>query len=84
MLVRTVKMTSKGQITLPADALKAMKARKGTEFILVQEGDEIILRKAERIGRAVLDETRGFAALGLSSFERVWDNDEDEAWNKYA
>lgn len=84
MLVRTVKMTSKGQITLPADALRAMKVRKGAEFLLVQEGDEIVLRKADRVGREVLDETRDFAALGLSAFADVWDNEEDEVWNKYA
>ena len=84
MLVRTVKMTSKGQITIPADALKAMRARKGTEFLLVQEGDEIILRKAEAVGRDVVDETRDFAALGVSSFAKLWDNPEDEYWNKYA
>jgi AbrB family looped-hinge helix DNA binding protein len=81
VLVRTVKVTDKGQITLPADALRAMRVRKGTEFLLVQEGSRIVLTKASDVGKAVMDELEGFEALGLSSFERVWDNADDEVWN---
>lgn len=84
MLVKTVKVTDKGQITLPAETLRAMKVRKGTELVLVQDGDRIILVKAADVGRGIIDDTRGFAALGLSSFEKIWDNEEDEAWNAFA
>lgn len=83
MLVRTVKMTSKGQITIPADAVRAIRARKGTEFVLVQEGEEIILRKAESVGREIVDDTRDFGMLALPVFQRLWDNEEDEVWNQY-
>lgn len=83
MLVKTVKVSAKGQITLPAEAMRALKARKGTEFILVQEGERIILVKAADVGRKVADDTAGFSALGASSFAKVWDNEEDEVWNGF-
>lgn len=84
MLVKTVKATSKGQITIPAEVMKAIKARKGTEFLLVQDGGRIILEKAEAAGKRVVDDLEGFEALGLSVFHDLWDNEEDEVWNKYA
>lgn len=83
MLVKTVKVSAKGQITLPAETMRAMRARKGTEFLLVQEGDRIILVKASDVGRKVADDTAGFAALGLSTFAEIWDNDADEVWNGF-
>lgn len=82
MLVKTVKVSAKGQLTLPADALRAMNLRKGAEFVLVQDGDRIILMKAGAVGKRILDETEGFSALAASSFARVWDNPrDDEVWN---
>jgi AbrB family looped-hinge helix DNA binding protein len=82
VLVKTVKVSAKGQLTLPSEAMRAMNVRKGTEFILVQEGDRIILTKASSVGKRIVDETEGFGALGLPSFARVWDNPiDDEVWN---
>lgn len=82
MIVKTVKVSAKGQFTIPAETMRAMNLRKGTEFIVVQEGDRIILMKASAVGKRIVDDTDGFAALGLSSFARVWDNPiDDEVWN---
>lgn len=81
MIVKTAKVSAKGQLTLPADVLRALNARKGTEFLLVQDGDRIILTKAARVGKQVIDELAEFNQLGLSSFKRLWDNPFDEVWN---
>ena len=81
MIVKTAKVSAKGQLTLPAEVLRALNARKGTEFILVQEGNRIVLTKASQVGKRVLDETEGIAALGLTAFDAVWDNAQDEIWN---
>ena len=82
MIVKTVKVSAKGQLTLPADTMRAMNVRKGTEFVLVQDGDRLILTKANTVGKRIVDETRGFEALGVGAFQDVWDNPaDDEAWN---
>jgi bifunctional DNA-binding transcriptional regulator/antitoxin component of YhaV-PrlF toxin-antitoxin module len=82
VIVKTVKVSAKGQLTLPADALRAMNVRKGPEFVLVPEGDRIVLVKAGAVGKRIVDETEGFAALAGRSFARVWDNPvDDEVWN---
>ena len=81
MLVKTVKTTAKGQMSLPVDVLRAMNARKGTEFLLVAEGDRILLTKASAVGRRVVEELGGWEALGASAFQDVWDNDADAVWD---
>jgi AbrB family looped-hinge helix DNA binding protein len=81
VLVKTVKLTEKGQLTIPADALRAMNARKGTEFLFIQEGDRIVLVKASAVGRQLLDDMGGWEALAAPAFQDLWENEDDEIWN---
>lgn len=81
MIVKTAKVSAKGQLTLPAEVMRALNARKGTEFVLVQEGDRIVLTKATRVGKQIVDDLADFHHLGLPSFNRLWDNPYDEVWN---
>lgn len=82
MIVKTVKLSSKGQVTLPADALRALKVRKGTEFLLIQKGEHLLLIPAARVGERVVDELGGFEALADPAFAELWDNEADEVWNE--
>jgi bifunctional DNA-binding transcriptional regulator/antitoxin component of YhaV-PrlF toxin-antitoxin module len=82
VLVKTVKVSAKGQITLPVEALRAMKARKGTELLLVQQGDHLVLVRAGDVGKRVLDELGGFEALAAPAFADLWDNPADEVWDE--
>jgi len=82
VLVKTVKLSSKGQVTLPADALRALKLKKGAEFILIQDGARILLVPAGEAGKALLGELGGWEALALPAFEELWDNDADEVWDE--
>lgn len=81
MLLKTVKVSSKGQITLPVEALRALKAKKGTEFVIIQEGDHLVLVKAESVGKRLLDEFGGWSHLSAPAFQELWDNPEDAIWD---
>lgn len=86
MIVRTVRITDKGQITLPADTLRSLNVRKGSELVLVQEGDRIVLVKATDVGQEILEETElaKWYQLSLPALGEVWDNPiDDEVWNEY-
>jgi len=77
-------VTDKGQITLPADVLRAVNLRKGSELLLVQDGERVVLRKATDIGQAVIDDLEGWEALSLPALAETWDNPvDDEVWNDY-
>jgi AbrB family looped-hinge helix DNA binding protein len=81
VLVKTVKVSEKGQITIPAEALRAIKAKKGTEFIFIQEGERLVLVKAESAGRKLIDDLGGWHALAAPVFNELWDNEADEIWD---
>jgi bifunctional DNA-binding transcriptional regulator/antitoxin component of YhaV-PrlF toxin-antitoxin module len=81
VIVKTVRVSAKGQVTLPVEALRAMNVRKGTDFILIQEGDRIVLAKAVSVGRRTLDEFGGWEGLSAPAFSDLWDNDSDAVWD---
>jgi AbrB family looped-hinge helix DNA binding protein len=81
VIVKTVKVSAKGQFTLPAEVMRELNLRKGTEMLLVQDGDKVFLRKASAVGKEMIDDLAGFENLGLTSFARLWDNPYDEVWN---
>jgi bifunctional DNA-binding transcriptional regulator/antitoxin component of YhaV-PrlF toxin-antitoxin module len=81
MLVRKVTASAKGQLTIPVDVLRALGGKGPTEFLLVQEGEHLLLMPADRAGRAIIDELGGWADLGASAFAQVWDNKADEVWD---
>lgn len=82
MLVRSVRVTDKGQVSLPVDALRAMNVRKGTDMILIQEGDRIVLVKAEAVGKLVLDDLGGWETLAAPVFDGLWSSQDDEVWDE--
>lgn len=81
MLVKTVRLTDKGQLTVPAEALRALNARKGTQFLLIQEGDRIVLVKASAVGKAVINDLGGWEGLAAPAFGDVWGSEADDVWD---
>ncbi|MGB0653228.1 MAG: AbrB/MazE/SpoVT family DNA-binding domain-containing protein [Thermoplasmatota archaeon] len=79
--MRNVKISARNQVALPKDALDSIGAQVGERLIVHVRGGILELipeRLADRLLERGLEE---FQAAGLSTFEREWDNDEDEAWN---
>lgn len=76
-----MKVSDKGQITIPREALTALNARKGTELLFIQEGETAVLVKAESVGRKVVDDLGGWQALAEPVFKELWDNEADEIWD---
>lgn len=81
LLVKKVQLLAKGKVTLPAAVLRAIKAKSGDEFVLIQERDRLVLIPAAKAGRKLVDERAGWATMSEAAFREVWDNPEDEIWN---
>lgn len=80
-MVQTVKISDRNQVALPQEALDAIGARRGERLLVrVRQGvlELIPERLAERLLDHGLDE---FRKAGLGTFEKYWDNPDDEAWN---
>ncbi|MGQ0536008.1 MAG: hypothetical protein ACT4PT_08040 [Methanobacteriota archaeon] len=81
-MVHTVKISDRNQVALPQDALDAIGAHRG-ERLLVRVHQGVLELIPEPLAERLLD--RGldeFRKAGLSTFEKYWDNAEDEAWNE--
>jgi AbrB family looped-hinge helix DNA binding protein len=81
--LRSIKVSAKGQITLPSDIQKEIGIKKGDEMILVRKGEKIILEKSERIAKSLKDEFADIKSLSEQSLRKLWLNKDDEIWNQY-
>ncbi|MDE1840493.1 MAG: AbrB/MazE/SpoVT family DNA-binding domain-containing protein [Thaumarchaeota archaeon] len=80
---RSIKVSAKGQITLPSDIQKEIGIKKGDEIILVRKGEKIILEKSERMVKSLKDEFADIKSLSEQSLRKLWLNKDDEIWNQY-
>lgn len=81
MQMKVVSLSPKGQLVIPAAILKAMGIKGRTDLAMVQEGDRLVMMRADELGKKVINDTAGFETLGLSVFQELWDNEFDEVWN---
>ena len=80
---RSIKVSAKGQITLPSDIQKEIGIKKGDEIILVRKGEQIILEKSERIAKSLKNEFADIKSLSEQSLRKLWLNKDEEIWNQY-
>jgi AbrB family looped-hinge helix DNA binding protein len=83
MITKTVKVSEKGQIAIPADIRKETGIRQGDELIIVQEGNKIMIEPVGKVGVAVKDDFSDLLKISENSLMKVWDNKADEVWDKY-
>ena len=60
---RTITVSSKGQLVIPAEIRKAMKIKPGMRFALIRERNQLILRP---VSKQLIDELQGITAGGES------------------
>lgn len=80
---RSIKVSSKGQITLPSDIQREIGIKKGDEILLIRKGGRIILEKPERFEKNLKDEFADTLYLSERSLRKLWQNKGDEVWNQY-
>lgn len=83
MTIKTIKVSDKGQIAIPQAIRENMGIEKGDELIMLQIGGKIMLEKSQHIMEEIKDDFKDLLKLSESSLKKVWDNKEDEIWNKY-
>lgn len=75
MDVQTIKISEKGQISIPKNIRNSLGLQKGDTLNIVRDGHIIILEKIE-------DETyKDLVKHAEKVAERIWDNEYDEIWD---
>ncbi|MBM2852452.1 MAG: putative transcription regulator AbrB/SpoV [Candidatus Nitrosotenuis sp.] len=82
--IRTIKVSQKGQVSIPTDIRKTMKIKKGDNLVMIVKGRKIVLEKSENIALLLDGEFRDVKAFTEKTLKKIWLNKHDEKWNKYA
>lgn len=82
--IRTIKVSQKGQVSIPTDIRKTMKIKKGDKLVMMVKGRKIVLEKSDNIALLLDGEFRDVKTMTESTLKKVWLNKHDDRWNKYA
>ena len=72
-----IKVTDKGQISLPVRIRNSLDIEQGDELLIAQSGDSVVLKKINE------DDFSDLVKISESSLKEVWDNKEDDIWDSY-
>jgi len=83
MEIKTVKVSNKGQISIPINIRELAGINKGDELLIVENNGKILLEKFDLLTNKFKDDFMDILKVSENSLAEVWDNDKDEIWNSY-
>ncbi len=75
MEVKIIKVTDKGQISLPVGIRESLKIEQGDELFVTKTDDAIVIKKVNK------DDFSDLLKHSEKVAKKLWDNKEDEVWN---
>ena len=83
MIIKTIKVSDKGQIAIPKEIRKEAGINKGEELIIVQDNGTILLEKSQNVAMKVKDDFKDLLKFSEQALKSVWDNKADDIWSDY-
>ncbi len=83
MLVKTIKVSDKGQIAIPLEIREEIGINKGDDLVLVQEGKKILLEPVDKVSKKIKEDFSDLIKLSEKSLMKIWNNKSDEVWDTY-
>ena len=81
MMLKTVIVSDKGQVSIPVDVRRMAGIERGDELILVQEDSRILLEKTDKISKSIRDDFKDLMKHSEKTAKKLWSNKKDEIWN---
>ncbi len=82
-IIKTVTVSEKGQISIPMDIRKQLAVEKGSKLVIILKGKKLLISKADDISQLIEDNFADTARRSEHSLREIWDNEEDNVWNRY-
>jgi AbrB family looped-hinge helix DNA binding protein len=82
-MIKTVKVSDKGQIVIPQTFRENLGIVKGDDLTIFQIDGKILIEKAQKTEEKIKDDFKDILKFSEDSLKEVWDNQEDEIWNEY-
>ena len=80
---KKVKVSDKGQISIPVDIQRQVGIKKGDELLLIRKGKKIVLQKTDRIAEMLEDDLADVRDVTEASLRQIWLRKEEDIWNQY-
>ena len=80
---KKVKVSDKGQISIPVDVQREIGIKKGDELLLIRKGRKIVLEKPEKVLGILEDEFLDIQDIAEASMSKIWFRKEEDIWNRY-
>ena len=81
--IKTLKVSDKGQISIPNSVRQKLGIERGDNLILFEIEGKILLEKQQKVSEKMKDEFKDVLHFSEQSLKEVWDNPEDEIWSQY-
>ena len=75
MDVKIIKVTNKGQISLPVGIRNSLKIKQGDELVITKSDDSLIIKKVKK------EDFSDLLKHSEKVAKKLWSNKEDEVWN---
>lgn len=75
MEIKVIKVTNKGQISLPIALREALNIKQGDELIITRAENNIVIKKVKK------EDFSDLLKHSEKVAKKLWDNKEDEVWN---
>ena len=75
METKIIRVTDKGQISIPVEIRKSVGINVGDELIAIRNGETLCLKKIKK------DDFRDLLKHSERVASKLWDNKEDEIWD---
>jgi len=80
---KKVKVTDKGQISIPVEVQRRIGIARGDELLLIAKGRRIVLEKPARLAELLEDEFADLQTISEESLKKLWLNKADDVWDQY-
>jgi AbrB family looped-hinge helix DNA binding protein len=80
---KKVKVSDKGQISIPVEIQRETGIKKGDELLLIRKGQKIVLEKTGRLADALEDEFADLQVISEASLRRMWLRKKEDVWDGY-
>lgn len=80
---KKVKVSDKGQISIPVDIQRQVGIKKGDELLLIRKGRKIVLEKLDKIAEMLEDDLADVRDVTEASLKQIWLRKEEDVWNQY-
>ena len=80
---KKVKVSDKGQISIPIDMQREIGIKKGDELLLIRKGQKIVLEKPEKVVGVLEDEFLDVHDITEASLSKIWLRKGEDVWNRY-